>query len=438
MIGITLALSLYLYLFLFRSLGLSKGTYLSPAGSKCIPCSAGSWAPVGATSCVACGPGKYSKVEESGTEADCDSCTTGKYQHLSGQQSCKNCPAGKASAKLGATNQTVCETCGAGYAAAKGSPACVGCVLGEYATMSVGDTGAGVESQVLSGAKVCKACPPGYYSDFKSVFARWMCQTCVAGKYSDAGETSCTACLAGTVAAVSASAACAACATGKSQGLAAQAECNVCEAGKEAPRTGMSACDDCLAGKYALAGADVCEDCEAGTYNTKPALGYCNDCLEDTFSQPGSTVCDECSVGYYFSKDDQTCQECPQPGTTCVEGKVQQNELPISPGYWRISETTTVVHPCPKPGACSGGAAYTDNSDGYCAEGSTGVLCDTCIPDEWYFDYDTGRCEQCTEDNGDMSKVCARAQMIDLLCPLVCFCFIMKIKVNTKKQNNTE
>jgi hypothetical protein len=41
--------------------------------------------------------------------------------------------------------------------------------------------------------------------------------------------------------------------------------------------------------------------------------------------------------------------------------------LPLAAGFWRISPNVASIRACPYPGACIGGANFTDSGDGYCA-----------------------------------------------------------------------
>ena len=62
-------------------------------------------------------------------------------------------------------------------------------------------------------------------------------------------------------------------------------------------------------------------------------------------------------------------------GADCaVDGSATQTELALKPGYWRIEATSTTVHPCPLPFGCVGAAIFSNEGDGYCGEGYTGLL----------------------------------------------------------------
>jgi len=169
-------------------------------------------------------------------------------------------------------------------------------------------------------------------------------------------------------------------------------ECHQCDAGKISRVTGATS-------EFAYGNAKLCEDC-VGT----------------TWSPAGSTNCTSCAEGYY--KDESSaagCSACPD-GTACDAGTGTLTELPIAAGYWRISASTTVVHLCPYPKSCAGGAAFEDRGDGYCSDGHAGPLCAVCKAG-YFFDPEDKVCTKC-EGGGGAAQVASSAPIIILV--LIC------------------
>ena len=98
------------------------------------------------------------------------------------------------------------------------------------------------------------------------------CQTCGVGKWSPAGATVCTDCIAGTYAL-----------------LANQTSiqgCFQCPAGTSSAE-GMTTCTTCLAGTWSEQLAATCTKCSAGTYSAvggATSVSTCTSCLEGTYS----------------------------------------------------------------------------------------------------------------------------------------------------------
>ena len=98
-----------------------------------------------------------------------------------------------------------------------------------------------------------------------------------------------------------------------------------------------------------------------------------------------STVRVRCQEDYYML-DDGACIDCPG-AAVCLAGSTLES-LHLKPGFFRMSETTSLVRACPLPAGCVGG-----NVTGrYCREGHDGPLCARCRP-EFYMLRD--RCTPC-------------------------------------------
>ena len=313
----------------------------------------------GAFRCTDCPVGKYNdRVEQVGVW-NCWYCSLGQYQDTAGARQCKNCPAGKALNAYGSSASSACTVCDAGYVASNGAAQCSACERGKYATLSVTDDGGGIDSQVLSGAKICNPCPAGYFSNFDNPNTRFMCQACSAGQFSTGGAVECT---------------------------------------------------DCVPGKFSRTAYAECSDCEAGTYNIKSGMGICIECADNSFSVAGSVTCDFCAALYYSFEG--SCLDCPEGSACMVDGINSLTTLPLMPGYWRIQEATTVIRSCPMPAACAGGPVFDDNGDSYCKEGFTGPLCAVC-KDGFFFEPSTISCTFC--EGSQLSSVLTSIPVMSML-----------------------
>ena len=93
--------------------------------------------------------------------------------------------------------------------------------------------------------------------------------------------------------------------------------------------------------------------------------------------------------------------DCPT-GASCDEnGGSTQELLTVKPGYWRVAALSVDVLECPVKRICVGGRNFTDNGDGYCAEGQMGPLCTQCDPAGFYFNPDKQYCIKCEKINND-------------------------------------
>ena len=132
-----------------------------------------------------------------------------------------------------------------------------------------------------------------------------------------------------------------------------------------------------------------------------------------------------------------TCEECPDGASCPVDGASTQNKLFIDAGYWRISADATQIHDCPFPNACVGGANFSREGDGYCAEGYEGPLCAVCA-DVFFFDPDLEGFTSCDTER-DLSQSWSIPIFIALclvavsVAVLVCCSSLMARSVDPKK-----
>ena len=90
----------------------------------------------------------------------------------------------------------------------------------------------------------------------------------------------------------------------------------------------------------------------------------------------------------------ESCALCPQPGTNCSAPGATLSELWLVPGYWRESNASVVVLPCPDEqylgelSGCGGGVAPCREAHG------SGVFCSLC-PEQLYKDPASSACVSC-------------------------------------------
>ena len=105
-------------------------------------------------------------------------------------------------------------------------------------------------------------------------------------------------------------------------------------------------------------------------------------------SQNGQ-VCEVCSYGYFSLRPDEQCTRCPSTAECLGNFTI----LPKA-GYWRSSNMTTNILPCPNSKACIGSPSLSNSSlTGACADGYYGNLCNGCIAG--HFRSDTNTCSNC-------------------------------------------
>lgn len=99
-----------------------------------------------------------------------------------------------------------------------------------------------------------------------------------------------------------------------------------------------------------------------------------------------------CAAKYYVPNElNATCTDCPT-GTACYEnGASTQSALQLEPGYWRISESSVDILPCPIPNSCKGDNGSLASvqkrqvfGEAYCEVGYTGPLCGVCVSGAYF------------------------------------------------------
>ena len=172
------------------------------------------------------------------------------------------------------------------------------------------------------------------------------------------------------------------------------------------PDEGASVCTACPAFATTNAeGSTSIHDCECtvGRY-LDISTATCTQCQtiipDSTTSLPGAISSDECecNLGFYSELVNETksCVPCDPVLMDCSIVGVTLANMPIKPGGWRLSNTTSIVHECFNPDVCVGnpgvagsnatqrrrlsaGASTSTAGDALCAPGHSGFLCGTCV-----------------------------------------------------------
>jgi len=159
----------------------------------------------------------------------------------------------------------------------------------------------------------------------------------------------------------------------------------------------------CQPGHWCTAGTQV--DCEVGFYNPHTASNNQSACIKcpDRAStrQAASTDVSQClcEPGYYndHAEHGVNCATCPS-GTNCSQWGATMRNLPIRRGFYRHSDRSANVWPCPEEGksACKG----TIEDDAKCFEGTDGVFCQLCVNSSVFYQRAVGEmvhatCMQC-------------------------------------------
>ena len=223
-----------------------------PSKSSCLTCStcpAGTYETSACTTtsdtvCEPC-PAGFACLE--GVKGSCTPSST--YQPDPSKSSCltcSTCPAGTyETSACTTTSDTVCESCLAGSASIGGASAvCTPC------------TGDGQYSET-DGATACKSSPAGH----KPTDDHTAIVPCSAGKFSNGGTSSCTACPIGKYSDTSGAVGCKACALGSVTGWVLD--------------DGTTACLSCPLGSYSNDGQH-CQDCDGkGQFSDKTGAFSC-------------------------------------------------------------------------------------------------------------------------------------------------------------------
>jgi len=169
--------------------------------------------------------------------------------------------------------------------------------------------GAGKRCSITAETKIAykreiKNCIAGKYAPAENNIVARACKTCPNGKKSAAGASSCDTCTAG------------------KHSNAAKTACNWCANGKISA-SGASSCSSCAAGKKAV-GRTSCNTCPAGTYTGANSI-HCHNCSTGKYQDAaGQTSCKNCPSGRY--------SQGPSPYTACTLFNVKANERCSSSG----------------------------------------------------------------------------------------------------------
>eukprot|EP00966_Prymnesium_polylepis_P193121 4476072-Prymnesium_polylepis.2 len=173
-----------------------------------------------------------------------------------------------------------------------------------------------------------------------------MCEPCIPGYVQPLlGQKECVPCPPGSVQPTGGQATCAACNPGTKEPSPGQAYCAACESGHVQSDFGSIACVPCPVGSVF----------ESGT---------CVPCPPLTSSAPGATSCEVCAADHYLppgrlaSKDN--CKECPR-GARC-NWNTSVATMQVQPGFWRLSQFTSITYQCRSSGNTTACAATPDGA----------------------------------------------------------------------------
>eukprot|EP00879_Flechtneria_rotunda_P003163 GHRR01003385.1.p1 GENE.GHRR01003385.1~~GHRR01003385.1.p1 ORF type:complete len:1192 (+),score=313.72 GHRR01003385.1:611-4186(+) len=155
---------------------------------------------------------------------------------------------------------------------------------------------------------------------------------------------------------------------------------------------------------------------------------------------PSHDTCEVCPLGRYsFNPGNSSCTECPS-NARCPGGAIIIPE----PGFWRSTATSTQLHRCRNPDACSQANAlpapttYTcpsaasgasSNADIQCAQGYHGNLCGLCSTG--YGANKAFTCRQCLEQSAIIGLYAFSGVVMLAFIKLICHLNIMESKCLT-------
>lgn len=364
---------------------------------ECASCEPGEYSWSGSTACEVCAPGGYSEFEMLGPY--CALCPPGTYSDTIGAtslDSCLPCPPGKQGSDFGASS---CESCGAGkFSDTPGVQSCTLCFWGNYSSSegsSLCDACAGGTFALTEGSRVCSTCSAGSFSEegWQScdacpigrfgVMASSECAFCPAGKFIAFGtlgvsESSCSACDAGRYSGEQGSIMCSPCVAGRFSN-AGETECSSCIEGKfsgEATRE----CNSCEAGRFSTkVGADsssACLPCSAGQFSSSSAATSCSTCTSGMYSDSGWTSCLKCSVGKYSGAGASQCILC-------------------SPGLYGAEEGRSICYSCGFGTTSTAGQSSCAKCPRGQFSGQAASACTVCGAGTYSYDEGSTKCESC-------------------------------------------
>jgi hypothetical protein len=105
-----------------------------------------------------------------------------------------------------------------------------------------------------------------------------------------------------------------------------------------------------------------------------------------------------CMEGHFLwdRNGERTCEPCTKTGaragTNCTASGIPLEQLPVSSGYFRLTDVSQVVRKCKISGTCLGGT----QPSGQCKDGMTGPYCAVCKDGWWGSDPQKDRaCTRC-------------------------------------------
>ena len=304
----------------------AAGLYSNADNTVCPPCAGGKTTTGKQGSCDSCEIGTYRPFQDASPL--CQSCAAGLYSNVD-KTLCLPCAGGKTTTG----KQGSCDNCESGtYRPFQdASPLCQSCAAGLYSNADNTQClhCAGGKTRTVGNSSTCENCDIGTYRPYMD--ASPLCQSCVAGRYSNADNTVCLHCIGGKTRDVGNSSTCDNCDSGKFRPFQdANPLCQSCAAGLFT-NVLKTSCNPCAGGRTSIGAADVCDKCDGGKYRSDihaayPSNGFlapCTTCPEG-FSSPvddAATYCITCFQGrYLFVVNDalgafinSTCNQC-KPG----------------------------------------------------------------------------------------------------------------------------
>ena len=361
---------------------------LSDPMDACMPCPAGSWCAGGSTQPQPCSRGTYCPANVSVST---------------------DCPAGRFGEELKLTDANCSGICTRGHYCEEGSSTPLPCEAGRYHDSTL---------EVLLSKEDCIPCEPG----FSCPAGAAQPDGCAPGSFApNASSATCDRCPAGTYQSDEQATACEVC-----------AQTAWCAAGSSAPTpcsngtygngTGLQSKGECLPcemGYWCSAGVAI--PCGTSTYNNRTGafnLGYCTACSANSLSKASSTSIEacRCDKDYYDAEpaaDAVDCQPCPV-GSTCEGDGATLTSLPLLPGYYRASRTSSDARVCPTYSRVTGTDRCVSNETGATCKGNlTGVYCTACPADSYLST--GGECSSCGSLTASTAAVCAAIGVIFLL-----------------------
>ncbi len=373
-----------------------------PKVTALAPCPAGKYLNTGA--CSPCGQGKYSSVPGANSSSTCKNCSIGKFTYLEGaadESKCFSCPPGRIGTQAGLSYMTQCIPCDSSkgmYSSEPGATDCTYCkppfrVVGRVACAPPCPPG----TQVWTSS--CQTCKPGYFSSDGI-----LCRKCDSGTYSDAtGQSICKNCAPGRYGVTEGlkNATCSGpCAAGRYSGYR-YPECDVCAEGKYQKQQGRSSCSDCPPAERSTGQRKHCI-CIQRFYRGVTSNDYVPNakCLS----------CDRLAETLYYSRgvganDFRNFLRNCDIVSSNMTYDLNISTLQLQDNYWRVSNVSLNILPCPKLGSCiynaSRSGVFPLSSEkvrtgdaicsprfrgpvcGICKEGYVGKNCDKCWSAAW-------------------------------------------------------